>query len=510
MSLRACLFILMVCSPGVLPGAQGSPAAKGDTLDRGNPRSSVTAFLEACRDQDYRRASEYLDLRHLSSEKRASQGPALAKGLEAILNADPQFSVLRLSRDPQGDLSDDSDSTREHAATVEQAGKSVTLDLERVTLQAGSAPVWLFSSDTVVAIPKLTPSAAPPAIARYLPAFMLSVTLLETPLWMWLALMLAALVLISLSHLLDRLLSRFVKGMENRLSRSMRLPITGIVIQPLRAILLLAVFRAAVQLIDPSAIARLYIGRGIELVLIWVIARFLIGLVGLLIEHVEVVLDSRQQYASRSMLHLARRAANVTIVVFAILLVLSNWGYNTATLVAGLGVGGIAVALAAQQTIANVFGGVSIIGDQPVRIGDLGKFGDLIGKVEDIGMRSTRIRTPGRTVVSIPNSNFAGLNIENYSMRDKILFNTTLTVNRSTEEGQLREVMKAIQQKLATHKSVEAGQQIVRPIGLTAAGVNLEIFCYVLTSNWDEFYKIQGDLLLAINEALKSGKVELV
>jgi MscS family membrane protein len=264
------------------------------------------------------------------------------------------------------------------------------------------------------------------------------------------------------------------------------------------------------EFIDPSAIARLYIGRVMELIFIWTIAWFLIKLVGLLMEHVETVLDSRKQYGSRSMLHLARRAINATIGVFAALLLLSNWGYNITTLVAGLGVGGIAVALAAQQTIANVFGGVSIIGDQPVRIGDLGKYGDLTGTVEDIGMRSTRIRTPGRTLVSVPNSTFAGLNIENYSMRDKILFTTVLPIKRSMPEEQVRHAMEAIQQKLAKHESVEAGQQIVRVIGLTSTAVNLEIFCYVMTSDWNKFYEIQGGLFLAINEVLKSENVELV
>src|SRR4029077_7556126 len=124
---------------------------------------------------------------------------------------------------------------------------------------------------------------------------------------------------------------------------------------------------------------------------------------------------------------------------------------------AGLGVGGIAVALAAQQTIANVFGGVSIIGDQPVRIGDYGKFGDLIGTVEDIGMRSTRIRTLARTVVSVPNSSFAGFHIENYSLRDKMLFDAKLGIKRSTPPELVDQVMKGLEQKLANHKSVEAG-----------------------------------------------------
>jgi MscS family membrane protein len=209
------------------------------------------------------------------------------------------------------------------------------------------------------------------------------------------------------------------------------------------------------------------------------------------------------------MLHLGRRTANATIVVLAILLVLSNWGYNTATLVAGLGVGGIAIALAAQQTIANVFGGVSIIGDRPVGIGEFGKFGDLVGTVEDIGMRSTRIRTLNRTVVSVPNSSFAGYNLENYSLRDKVLFNPTLTIKRTTPEDQVRHLVDALRKMLAANQSVESVPTPVRVTGIAAVALSVEIFCYVRTVNIDEFYTIQGDLLLAINKALQESNVEL-
>ena len=147
-----------------------------------------------------------------------------------------------------------------------------------------------------------------------------------------------------------------------------------------------------------------------EIVFVWSVAWCIVRLVDLFTNHLEQRFDTPQQLASRTMLHLARRTANAAVLVFAVLLILQSWGYNTSTLIAGLGVGGIAVALAAQQTIANVFGGVSLVGDHPIRIGDFGKFGDVIGVVEDIGMRSTRIRTLNRTVVSVPNSNFAALN----------------------------------------------------------------------------------------------------
>jgi MscS family membrane protein len=209
------------------------------------------------------------------------------------------------------------------------------------------------------------------------------------------------------------------------------------------------------------------------------------------------------------MLHLGRRTANAAIVVLAALLVLSNWGYNTATLVAGLGVGGIAIALAAQQTLANVFGGVSIIGDHPVGIGEFGKFGDLIGTVEDIGMRSTRIRTLNRTVVSVPNSSFAGYNLENYSSRDKILFNPTLSIKRTTPEDQVLHLVESLRQMLAANQLVECVPTPVRVTGLSAGALNVEIFCYVRTADIDKFYIIQGDLLLSINRVLQEGSVEL-
>lgn len=197
------------------------------------------------------------------------------------------------------------------------------------------------------------------------------------------------------------------------------------------------------------------------------------------------------------------------IVVFAILIMLQGWGYNTSTLLAGLGVGGIAVALAAQQTIANVFGGVSLVGDSPIRIGEFGKFGDLMGVVEDIGMRSTRIRTLNRTIVSVPNSNFAGLNLENYAMRDKILFNPTFQIKRSTTDEQVHAVIVALEKMLAGRKDVEPGPSPARLTGLSSASFSLEIFCYVLTADINEFYRIQGDLLLGVNHVFASSNVEL-
>jgi MscS family membrane protein len=479
-----------------------------DPLGRQNPRSAVTGFLEACRNRDYQKAAQYLDLRQLSPHNSRQQGPDLAQKLEAVLNADPQFNVLDLSRNPEGNPSDDADTNREHVATIMQDGRSLTLDLERVILSAGAPQVWLFSRDTVAALPKLR-AQTPPVIDRYLPSFLTSHDFLETPLWEWLALIFLAVALLSLSRVLDRLLASVLSIPQRRFRRKWSVPWLEPALQPLRVLLLLAILRIGIEIIDPSAIARLYLGRAMELILVWSIAWWLIRLVELFVNHLERKLETPQQLSSRTMLRLGRRTATAMIVVLAILVVLQNWGYNTSTLIAGLGVGGIAVALAAQQTIANIFGGVSLVGDHPIRIGELGKFGDMVGVVEDIGMRSTRVRTLNRTVVSVPNSNFAALNLENYSIRDKILFNPTFQIKRSTTEEQLHTLMESLHRFLSSRPELEPAPTSARIVGLASGAFSLEIFCYVLTPDINEFYNIQSDLLLRINNLLQSSNVEL-
>lgn len=344
----------------------------------------------------------------------------------------------------------------------------------------------------------------------YLPPFLTSTEFLATPLWAWLVLVFAAVLIVSVSRQIDRVLAPIFRAAGRRLSARAHWEWTEALLRPLRVLLSIAVFRVVVELVRPSAVAWLYIGRGLELLVMWSIAWCLVRIVDVLLNRVESQMASRQEFSGRSILRLGRRTASAAIVVVAILMLLSSWGYNTTTLVAGLGVGGIAVALAAQQTIANIFGGVSVIGDHPIGIGDFGKFGDLLGTVEDIGMRSTQVRTLSRTLVSIPNATFAGANLENYSVRDKILFNPTFQIKRSTPEEQVGHLMESLRQALEKNHSVELAPTPVRLIGLTAAAFNIEIFCYVLTPDIDEFYKIQGELFLAINDALQSAQLELV
>jgi MscS family membrane protein len=220
-------------------------------------------------------------------------------------------------------------------------------------------------------------------------------------------------------------------------------------------------------------------------------------------------LDPRLQAVTYSVLPLGRQMLKVSLFLIAVLSVLNVWGYNTSTILAGLGVGGLAVALAAQKTIENLFGGISVIGDRPVLVGDTCRFGDRVGTVMHIGLRSTRIRTPDRTVISVPNAQFSAMPLENISGRDKIWFHPTLNLRRDTTSEQMLKVLASMREILAGEPKVEPGNLPVRFVGVGPYSLDVEVSAYVRTSDYEEFLTLQQDLLLKILQAVEGSGTAL-
>jgi MscS family membrane protein len=169
---------------------------------------------------------------------------------------------------------------------------------------------------------------------------------------------------------------------------------------------------------------------------------------------------------------------------------------NVSALLAGLGVGGLAVALAGQRTVENLFGGMVLILDQPVRVGDFFRYGDKLGTVEDIGLRSVKIRTLDRTLVSIPNGNFSQMELENFAARDKIRLSTTLGLRYETTAAQLETVIRELRQALLAHPKVDPDPARVRFTRFGAYSLDVEILAYVKTSDFNEFLEVQQELFL--------------
>jgi MscS family membrane protein len=171
--------------------------------------------------------------------------------------------------------------------------------------------------------------------------------------------------------------------------------------------------------------------------------------------------------------------------------------------VAGLGVGGIAVALAAQKSLENLFGGISLFADRPVRVGDFFRYGAEVGTVEEIGLRSTRIRTLDRTVVAIPNAEFSNLRLENFAKRDRMRLWTMIGVRYETTPDQLRFLLARLREILWAHPRITDDPARVRFVGFGRHSLDLEVFAYANTDDWGEFLGIREDIYLRFMDAVK-------
>ena len=202
------------------------------------------------------------------------------------------------------------------------------------------------------------------------------------------------------------------------------------------------------------------------------------------------------------LMRLGFRLVNFLATAWMVILGADSMGFSVTPLIAGLGVGGLAVALAAQHTIENFIAGLVLFADKPVRIGETCQFGDLRGTVEQIGLRSTRIRGIDRTVISIPNSEFAKLRLVNLTRRDKILLKTQLGLRYETTADQLRHVLTGLRESLAAHPRIDADSIRVRFIGYGAYSLDVEVYALAHTNDWPVFLAIQEDVLLKVMDVI--------
>ncbi|PAQ02073.1 mechanosensitive ion channel family protein [Mesorhizobium mediterraneum] len=199
-----------------------------------------------------------------------------------------------------------------------------------------------------------------------------------------------------------------------------------------------------------------------------------------------------------TLISLSTGVARVAVLVVAFLLLAEVLAIPYEGVIAGLGIGGLAVALAAQPTLQNFLSGLTLYADRPVSVGDFCKFGGQSGTIEHIGMRSTRIRSPDRTIISVPNSDFAGMQIENYAHRDRTRFATTLQLRYETTPDQLRYTLAELRKLLIAHPRVIDDPCHVRFVGFGPYSLDIEVSTYVMTADGSEFLAIREDILLSI------------
>ena len=486
---------------GTAPAGAAPPSPPPqDALGRDTPRGTVVGFIRAAQAQDFARATEYLDVK--LPPPRAQQ---LIQELKVVLDRGLNVNLNLLSTKPEGDPAASPKPDRQHIGTVTTEAGGLDILLDRVQ-RGKNPPLWLFSSDTLKRVPEVYAEIGPPWLESYLPTPLVENRVATYPLWVLIATLLGIPMALILAKLLSRGLIPILRPLVRYVTQEQDDRQLTRLAGPIRLLMLVVAIHWIIMLFGLPLLLRQFWSR-VALALAVIGTTWLLGrLIDILTELTHRHLDRQNRSSSKTTVVLLRRLGKVIVVVAGVLVILYAAGVNITAALAGLGVGGIAVALAAQKTLENLFGGITITSDQPVRVGDFCRFGDQVGTVEDIGLRSTRIRTPDRTLVVVPNGHLSSINLENFGVRDKLWFHPTIQLRYETSADQLRYVLAEIRQMLYAHPRVETPSARIRFVKLGASSLDLEIFAYVLATDYAVFLEIQEDLLLRILDIVeKSG-----
>ncbi len=203
------------------------------------------------------------------------------------------------------------------------------------------------------------------------------------------------------------------------------------------------------------------------------------------------------------------KGIRVIIVALTVSIVVQEWGYNVNSFVAGLGIGGLAFALAAQETLANLFGGMVITLDQPFKLEDWIETPSVEGVVEEISFRSTRVRTFSQALVHVPNATIVKEPITNWSRMGKRRIMFTLGVTYSTPREKLENCTGLIRELLVDHREIDNELIMVRFNEFSQNSLDIFIYCFALTTQWGEFLRIKEDINFKTMDILKKEGVSI-
>jgi MscS family membrane protein len=455
--------------------------------------------MAAARDQKMDLAGRYLN--------SGPPGPALAdlsRKLYVVLNGRLPVRLNVLSDRPEGSLSNPLTPDRDVVGSIHTSTGELDITLDRV--RSGSGHVWLIARSTLDAVPDVYDEVDILRFDRYLPR-LLTHRIGGIRLIQWLTLAILIPVLYRLIGVVNRLIRLVVAWWRRRSGARDRVPaeIPG----SIRLLLLAFVVHEITPKIDLPLAERQLLALVAGLLAI-------AGFVGCALwcnDYAERYVLRRVREASlgesRALVRLARRLADIVAYAAGGVIVLYYFGLDPTAALAGLGIGGIAVALAAQKTLENVIGGFSIVFDKAVRVGDFLKLGDMLGTVDHVGLRSTRIRTLDRSLVTIPNGQIAIANIETLSARDKFWFHHVVGLRYRTTAAQMRTVRAGIRDLLTARADVEAESVQVQFFRLGPSSLDIEVFAYIAADGWWEFLALQNELLLRILEIVDEAGTEV-
>ncbi len=473
-----------------------------DPLSRDTPRGTVEGFLKSIDENEPTRAAEYLDLRNLPSRITEYTPEQLAAGLSIVLERGVWFDLEQLSQSEEGHSGDGLPSYRDLLVELPTPEKTIRVLLQRVPDGKGGR-VWKFSNATLAELDVLYESYRYNAFVEWLAQKLPDVSFLTIELFKWVATLLAVLVAAPFVLLFGWLAARALVAEDRPLHANVRRFLMG----PVSSVVLILIADRVLHNLGIGLTAQKITSSYtlITAVTIWLLWQA----VNLFREGYGQRLASLGRGSSIALLRPLANAMKLIFLLLGVLVWLDNLGFQITAVLTGLGIGGVAVALVLQKPLEDVFGAITLYTQQPIKIGDFGRFGMVTGTVEEISLRTTRIRTLANTLVSIPNMRMAGEPIENLSAREKFLYSPVLRLQGDASGSDLSALLEQIREALQSHEKVRPESQRVRFTAITLAGFDVSVFAYIDAQDWADYLAVAEALNLTVLELISASPLSL-
>ena len=488
-----------VTKPSASSPAPSSGAAPEEPVAPDSPRAAMSDFTKLTRGGDYGKAARYLDL----SSVDQADGPLLAKHLREVLDRHLWIDVDKLSPESHGDTTDGMPGDREELGTVPgAAGKPEPVILVRHADQRGVR--WVFSAATVAHVDEWYAHLENRWLLDHLPKSLLGFGPHELRWWQWLALF----PLLISGWLIGFTITRLSRVVVNHVMSQHGAETMRRLRGPATLAWTIVACYALLPWLGLYEPAEEFVGRGLSATLLVAFFWGLWRTVELSQHAISTSNWAKSSLTAHSLLLLGARLGKFAVGAFAFVAVLAELGYSVTSIITGLGIGGIAIALAAQKTVENLFGAFSLAVDQPFREGDAIQVDGISGTVEAIGLRSTRIRTVDRTLITIPNGKLAEMRIETVSAREQIRFYALIGVAHSGADT-IAQIVAGIEELLRKNEWIAKDSVSARLVGVTDSALSIEIAALCATANFSQFQDVRQVILLGIVRVVEENGARL-
>ena len=463
-----------------------------DNLGRDTPQSSFIGFLQHTEKFDFKGASQYIDMRNLPRAVREHSAEELTRQLDFVIKRGMIINIDHLSKKVTGQVVDGLPDYRDELGHLVSEDGEQVLYMQRVP-GLNDTFIWKVSNATIAIVPQLYDYFSYPDwvedIRERLPQ---DSGFLGVELFKWVIVIGAALIAAPFFWLIGFALS----WLFSKPGSPLHLQVRRLFTWPLTLLAVMLVTGKLLKELGLGATAQALIETKtlMTLVVVWVVFSL-----------IDLVRARRREIfiaQGRSDAHILGRpmanALKLFILLIAVLVWLSNTGIDITTLLAGLGVGGVALALALQKPIEDLLGAISIYSQQPIVTGDLCKYGNTLGRIEEIGLRTTRIRTLNDTLVSVPNCIIAHGAIENYTARKKMLYHPSLPLRYDTTAEQMQTIIDEISEMASEHDAVISKSVRIRFTEFVENSMIIKSRIYVDTSDFSTYLQVVTELNMGI------------